>query len=174
MARKKVTHKFKTKKRNGKTYMICRNSIEDPSYWGWQYLSKHPRCNQWVEVGPNSKAVLCHHCVNKTVGAPEIRGGYKSTGRMRGWQFMKEFVDGQGNVFHKGVEQPKLKGTLQPTKPKPPKKKLSKQEKEDLRMAILKQMAMVKGKLKTATFKKDIRSGGIELRRLERKLKKLN
>jgi len=35
-------------------------------------------------------------------------------------------------------------------------------------------MAMVKGNLKKATFKKDIRSGGIELRRLERKLKKLN
>ena len=87
---------------------------------------------------------------------------------------MKEFVDTQGNVFHKGVEQPKLKGTLSPTKPKPPKRKLSKQEKEDLRLAILKQMAMVKGNLKKATFKKDIRSGGIELRRLERKLKKLN
>ena len=63
---------------------------------------------------------------------------------------------------------------MQPTKPKPPKKKLSKQEKEDLRIAILKQMALVKGKVKNATFKKDIRSGGIELRRLERKLKKLN
>ena len=173
MARKKVTHKFKTKKRNGKTYMICRNSIEDTSYWGWQYLSKHPRCNQWVEVGPTTKAVLCHHCVNKTVGAPEIRGGYKSTGRMRGWQFMREFVDGQGNVFHKGVEQPKLKGTLKPTEPKPAKKKLSKQEKEDLRSAIIQQMAMVRDKLKNATFKKDIRSGGIEMRRLERRLKKI-
>ena len=53
-----------------------------------------------------------------------MKGGYKSTGRMRGWQFMKEFVDVQGNVFHKGKEQPKLKGTLKPTEPKPTKKKL--------------------------------------------------
>jgi len=173
MAKKKVTHKFKTKKINGKTYMICRNSIEDPSYWGWQYLSKHPRCNQWVEVGPNSTAVLCHHCVNKTVGAPEIRGGYKSTGRMRGWQFMKEFVDAQGNVFYKGVEQPKLKGTLDPTKPKPEKKKLSKLEKSELRDKILEQIAMVRGKLKTATFKKDIHSGNVKMRKLTRQLKKL-
>ena len=29
---------------------------------------------------------------------------------------MKEFVDKDGNVFHKGKEQPKLKGTLPPTK----------------------------------------------------------
>ena len=33
-----------------------------------------------------------------------------------------EFVDKDGNVFHKGVEQPKLKGTLKPTKVKPKKK----------------------------------------------------
>jgi len=29
---------------------------------------------------------------------------------------MNEFVDKDGNVFHKGKEQPKLKGTLKPTK----------------------------------------------------------
>jgi len=28
---------------------------------------------------------------------------------------MKEFVDKDGTVFHKGVEQPDLKGTLEPT-----------------------------------------------------------
>ena len=28
---------------------------------------------------------------------------------------MKEFVDEQGNVYHKGIEQPKLKGTLKAT-----------------------------------------------------------
>ena len=32
-------------------------------------------------------------------------------------------VDKDGNVFHKGKEQPKLKGTLPPTKVKPRKKK---------------------------------------------------
>ena len=64
MARKKVTHKFKTKKQNNILHMICRNSIEDTSYWGWQFLSKHPRCNEWVEVGPTTTATLCHRCVN--------------------------------------------------------------------------------------------------------------
>ena len=35
--------------------------------------------------------------------------------RPRGWKWMKEFVDEQGNVYHKGIEQPKLKGTLKAT-----------------------------------------------------------
>ena len=51
---------------------------------------------------------------------------YKPTGRPVGWHFMNEFVDGDGNVFHKGVEQPDLKGTLPPTKVKPVKKKKTK------------------------------------------------
>ena len=33
----------------------------------------------------------------------------------RGWHFMAEFVDSEGNVYFKGVEQPELKGTLSPT-----------------------------------------------------------
>ena len=45
------------------------------------------------------------------------------TGRPSGWHFMNEFVDKDGNVFHKGKEQPELKGTLKPTKVKPPKKR---------------------------------------------------
>ena len=47
----------------------------------------------------------------------------ESTGRPPGWHFMNEFVDKKGNVFHKGKEQPELKGTLKPTKVKPRKKK---------------------------------------------------
>jgi hypothetical protein len=48
---------------------------------------------------------------------------HKKTGRPAGWHFMNEFVDKDGNVFHKGKEQPELKGTLKPTKVKPRKKK---------------------------------------------------
>ena len=173
MAKKRTTHQFKTKKRNGITYMICRNGIEDKNFWGWTYLEKHPRCNEWNETSPTTTAVLCHKCVNKTVSPPDIRGGYKSTGKIRGWQFMKVFVDKIGNVFHKGKEQPKLKGTLQTTEPKPEKKKLSKLEKSVLREKILQQMSLVRGNLKTAIFKKDVRSGNVDMRRLERKLNKL-
>ncbi len=54
-----------------------------------------------------------------------------STGRPAGWHFMKEFVDKDGNVFHKGKEQPDLKGTLPPTKIKP-KKKAKRRSKEQI------------------------------------------
>ena len=171
---KKVTHKFKTKRRDGKRYMICRNSIVDKKHWSFQFLGDKPRCNRWSEVGEDSTAVLCYKCVCQTVGPPEIKGGYVSKGRPRGWQFMKEFVDPQGNVFYKGKEQPDLKGTLEPTKiDRTPKKKLSKNEKEELRTKILQQMAMVRGDLKKAKWKKDIKSGTSQLKKLERQLKKI-
>ena len=57
-----------------------------------------------------------------------------STGRPAGWHFMKEFVDKDGNVFHKGKEQPDLKGTLPPTKIKP-KKKAKRRSKEQILLA---------------------------------------
>ena len=56
---------------------------------------------------------------------------YKPTGRPAGWHFMNEFVDKDGNVFHKGVEQPKLKGTLPPTKIEQ-KKKTKRRTKEQI------------------------------------------
>ena len=41
------------------------------------------------------------------------------TGRPAGWHWMAEFVDKDGTVYHRGKEQPKLKGTLPPTEVKP-------------------------------------------------------
>ena len=72
------------------------------------------------------------------------------TGRPAGWHFMNEFVDKDGNVFHKGKEQPDLKGTLPPTKVKPPKKrkKLSADEK------LFKKAAGWKKRLKAKRGKK--------------------
>ena len=53
------------------------------------------------------------------------------TGRPAGWHWMNEFVDKDGNVFHKGVEQPDLKGTLPSTKVDP-KKKTKRRTKEQI------------------------------------------
>ena len=55
-----------------------------------------------------------------------------STGRPAGWHFMNEYVDKDGNVFHKGKEQPELKGTLKPTEVKKRKKKKKLTEDEKL------------------------------------------
>ena len=57
-----------------------------------------------------------------------------STGRPSGWHFMNEFVDKDGKVYHKGVEQPELFGTLKPTKVKP-KKKVKRKTKDEILVA---------------------------------------
>ena len=49
---------------------------------------------------------------------------------------MKEFVDKDGNVFHRGKEQPKLKGTLKPTVVKPIKKRKKRRTKEEMLLAM--------------------------------------
>ena len=104
---------------NGETYMQC----------------KHCQ-SEYVKIDPDVVAVTCSHCVIKRTLALMPMDKYfakkhKRTGRPAGWHWMAEYVDKDGNVFHKGKEQPDLKGTLPPTKVKPPKKrkKLSKDEK---------------------------------------------
>ena len=95
------------------------------------------KCNRIVEnIGENVVKVTCSVCVLGMVGFPkEPKSAYKPTGRPAGWHFMNEFVDADGNVFHKGKEQPKLKGTLKPTKVKPPKKKTKRRSKEEILIA---------------------------------------
>ena len=62
---------------------------------------------------------------------------YKPTGRPAGWHWMKEFVDKDGTVYHLGKEQPKLKGTLKPTKVNPVNKKRKKRRtKEEMLLAM--------------------------------------
>ena len=94
------------------------------------------KCGRLVEnVGEEAKKVTCSICVLMLVGMPaEPKSAYKPTGRPAGWHFMKEFVDKDGNVFHLGKEQPKLKGTLPPTKVKP-KKKTKRRTKEEILVA---------------------------------------
>ena len=98
---------------NGKRYMQCKHCL-----------------SEYVSVSENIVAVTCSSCVTRiTTSQMTLEDFYpswkkqKKTGRPPGWHFMKEFVDKDGNVFHKGKEQPELKGTLKPTKVKPRKKK---------------------------------------------------
>ena len=89
------------------------------------------RCGRWVyNVSEEAKSVVCSYCVLRAIPIEEKKG-YTPTGRPAGWHWMNEFVDKDGNVFHKGKEQPKLKGTLPPTKVTPPKKKQTKRRTKD-------------------------------------------
>ena len=75
------------------------------------------------------------------------------TGRPSGWHFMNEFIDKDGNVFHKGKEQPKLKGTLPPTKIKP-KKKAKRRTKDEILLARHEKKKKVLKKARTKLQKK--------------------
>ena len=97
---------------DGKRYMQC----------------KHCK-SEYVQTSEDAVAVTCSRCVTRiTVSQMPLEDFFpsmkiKKTGRPAGWHWMIEFVDKKGNVFHKGKEQPELKGTLSPTKVKPIKKR---------------------------------------------------
>tara|TARA_R100001015_G_C4583544_1_gene139726 strand:+ start:406 stop:867 length:462 start_codon:yes stop_codon:yes gene_type:complete len=55
-----------------------------------------------------------------------------ATGRPAGWHWMNEFVDKDGTVYHKGVEQPDLKMTRPVTLSKEKKKILRRTQEEIL------------------------------------------
>ena len=85
-------------------------------------------CYEYQKVEEHTKTITCSRCT--MINALKLKPmdtffakRHKKTGRPAGWHFMNEYVDKDGNVFHKGKEQPELKGTLKPTKVKPRKKK---------------------------------------------------
>ena len=107
-------------KKDKKTY----GSFEEN---GQRYL-QCKRCLEYQKVGDEVVAITCSRCVTiiQIAKFPDTLPKHsvkKPTGRPAGWHWMSEFVDKDGNVFHKGKEQPDLKGTLPPTKVKPPKKR---------------------------------------------------
>jgi len=101
-------------------------------------------------VSEDSVSVIGSRAVMGMVGMPDEPKQKVSTGRPAGWHFMNEFVDKDGNVFHKGKEQPKLFGTLKPTKVKPPKKKAKRRSKQEILIA---RQAEKKAALKKAVQK---------------------
>ena len=110
-------------------------------------------CGAFELVGEDTTAVTCNECVMEMCGPPEIKIN-KNSGRPSGWHFMKEFVDKDGNVYFKGVEQPKLKGTLPPTELKK-KKRLTKKEKQKYMQEAAVAVANLKKQLKGLRWKKD-------------------
>jgi hypothetical protein len=87
-----------------------------------------------ANVSEEAVSVIGSRAVMGMVGMPDEPKQRVSTGRPAGWHFMNEFVDKDGNVFHKGKEQKKLKGTLPPTKVQPVKRK-KRRSKEEILLA---------------------------------------
>ena len=102
-----------------------------------------------ANVSEDSVSVIGSRAVMGMVGMPDEPKQKVSTGRPAGWHFMNEFVDKDGNVFHKGNEQKKLKGTLPPTKVKPVVRKKTKRRSKE-------QILLDRQKEKKAALKKAV------------------
>jgi hypothetical protein len=162
--------KFKTKfDDNGRRIMMCQNSIPDGKYW------KGELCDNMSVVSHDAIAILCSYCVTQIVEAPQIRGVVIKSDKPKGWKFMKEFVTQDGIVYHKGVEQPSLKGTLAATviEPKPEKKRLTKAEKESAILTLGTEIKGLKGELFVETRKGKRADIAKKLSKANRDLKKL-
>lgn len=90
-------------------YLTCQNNDPKSKYF------KGIRCYEDVMVDENAQSGLCWKCTAMMTPPPEEK---KVTGYPRGWKFMAEFVDKDGNVYHRGKVQDNLFGTLPPTEVK--------------------------------------------------------
>ena len=94
------------------------------------------RCGREIKgVGDDTVTATCSFCLVRMIPVEEAKSAYKPTGRPPGWHWMTEFVDKDGNVFHRGKEMSKLKGTLKPTKVKPPKKRIKRRTRDEILVA---------------------------------------
>ena len=100
---------------NGVAYMDCK-------------VTGEPVAN----VSTDIKSVIGSKAVMGMVGLPKDKPKRVSTGRPAGWHWMNEFVDKDGTVYHKGVEQPDLKMTRPVTLSKEKKKILRRTQEEIL------------------------------------------
>ena len=106
-------------------------------------------CGQFTPVGEDATAVTCPDCVAEMMPAVQITRRQKSD-KPRGWQWMAVYVHTDGTVYHKGEEQPDLKGTLEPTtiESKP---KLNKHQKAKLKSEASLQLSKLKKEYSKAT-----------------------
>tara|TARA_R100001377_G_C3173501_1_gene103943 strand:+ start:69 stop:671 length:603 start_codon:yes stop_codon:yes gene_type:complete len=126
------------------------------------------KCAQMQQVDGPTTACTCWTCVQEMAEPPRDTKSRVTTGRPFGWHFMKEFVDKDGAVYHKGIEQPELKGTLEPTKVNKP-KRIPKITKERLKRDALFQINKLRKQLNKTRFKKDQKVIEAQLK-IERKI----
>ena len=101
---------------------------------GVEYMDCKVTGEPVANVSTDIKSVIGSKAVMGMVGLPKDKPKRQPTGRPAGWHFMNEYVDKWGNVFHKGVEQPKLKGTRPITLSKK-KKKILRRTKQEILIA---------------------------------------
>lgn len=113
-------------------------------------------CGQFAKASEESISITCSDCV-MDMWEP-LTSNYIKSEKPRGWTLMSEFVDKDGNVYHRGVEQEKLKGTLEPTEVKKDTKKskrMTKREKTELMATAALNLHKLKKELQNTRWKKD-------------------
>ena len=113
-------------------------------------------CGQMAKCGEDTTAITCSDCVNEM--SDPVESTYKKSDKPRGWTLMSEFVDKDGNVYHRGIEQSKLKGTINPTpvvKSSTPAKRMTKKEKNELIAIAALTLHKLKKQLQITRWKKD-------------------
>ena len=120
-----------------------------------------------VKISEDCDAGTCWLCMQKKIEPPQQlikkdKDETKEPRKQRGWQFMAVYVDYDGTVYHKGIEQPELKGTL-PVTPKKEYKRKTFQEKKVAEEKHQQKLAKLYEKKKAAQEKLN--------RKQERKLK---
>ena len=120
-------------------------------------------CGQYTHVGEDATAVTCPDCVSEMLPAMHFTRRQKSD-KPRGWQWMAEYVHTDGTVYHKGVEQPDLKGTLEPTviESKP---KLNRKQKESMKSQASAALFKLKKQIGKATSKRERKKIQAEINR---------
>lgn len=155
----------------GQLYMICQNSIPNGKYWHGS------ECFRYSKVGTEAVSVLCWYCTERMTEPPVINRSNVNTGKPRGWKLKSVFVDKDGTVYHKGIEQPNLKGTLPVTEIKEVKTKkkikLTKKQRLERTHELGDEVAKLKAELFRETRKTKKAIIVAEISKLNRELKKL-
>ena len=89
---------------DGVAYMDCRETgepVANVSITAASVMSSTATLNRCLSLMSDEER-------NRLFGKSSSQKGPK---KPRGWRWMNEFVDSEGNVYHKGVEMPDLKGT---------------------------------------------------------------
>jgi hypothetical protein len=126
-------------------------------------------CGSPVKVDPRAAQVTCHMCVIETMWGAAPKSEKKRIGYPKGWRFMKEFVHADGTVYQKGIEQPGLKGSLEPTQIIVKPKKTAKQKAEE-KAEVAAKIGKLKKQLKAESRKTQQKKIETQIKKLQVKL----
>jgi len=135
------------------------------------------QCGENVLVSDTATRALCDLCIVKrnlnNYGWPQgtqLQTPEEVVPKPRGWHLMSVFVDDLGNVYHKGVIQPELEGTLPSTpfenKPKEKVKRQFRQSKKDKEREMLDKIWKEKTEMKKMD---NARTVSVKQKRVKRK-----